>query len=77
MQLLESARNERSSPKKERLLEMGKIMVDAITQARDAERAMEEAKQAARKAEVSAMACRKTLGEVERVVKAWGHRVEF
>lgn len=71
MQILESARNEHSSPKKERLLELGKIMVDAITQARDAEKAMEEAKQAARKAEVSYVMCKKSLGEVERCVKEW------
>jgi len=75
MQILESARHERSSPKKERLLELGKIMVDAITQARDAEKAMEEAKQAARKAEVSYVMCKKSLGEVERCVKEWQSEV--
>lgn len=69
MQLLEAARVEGSSPKKERLLKLGQFMVDAITQARDAEKAMEEAKQASRKAEVASALCRKSLGEVERVVK--------
>lgn len=76
MQIIESARNERSSPKKERLLELSRIMVDAITQARDAEKAMEEAKQAARKAEVSYVMCKKTLGEVERCVKGWRNDVD-
>ncbi|KAK4690146.1 hypothetical protein P7C71_g6578, partial [Lecanoromycetidae sp. Uapishka_2] len=75
MQILESARNERSSPQKERLLELGKIMVEAVTQARDAEKAMEEAKQAARKAEVSHVMCKKTLGEVERCVREWRNEV--
>ena len=75
MQILESARKERSSPKKERLLELGKIMVDAITQARDAERAMEEAKQAARKAEVAHGRCVGSVGEVARCVV--GLRNEF
>lgn len=71
MQILESARDETSSPKKERLLELGKIMVNAITQARDAERAMEEAKHAARKAEVAYVLCKKALGDVSRCVEEW------
>ena len=68
MHILESARNERSSPKKERLLELGKIMVDTITQARDAERAMEEAKHATRKAEFAYAQCTKSVGDVARCV---------
>ncbi len=75
MQLLDAARIEGSSPKKERLLKLGQFMVDAITQARDAEKAMEEAKQASRKAEVASALCKKSLGEVERVVK--GYRNEM
>lgn len=71
MQILESARKERSSPKKERLLELGKIMVDAITQARDAEKAMEEAKQAARKAEVAHALCKKSVADISALVVAW------
>ena len=71
MQLLEAARVEGSSPKKERLLKLGQFMVDAITQARDAEKAMEEAKQASRKAEVASALCKRSLGEVERVVKGF------
>ena len=75
MQLLESVRTERSSPKKERALELGTIMVEAITQARDAEKAMEEAKQAARKAEVACALCNKAVGDVSRRVLEW--RDEF
>lgn len=71
MSILESARAEHSSPRKERLLELGKIMVDAITQARDAEKAMEEARQAARKAEVAYAMCKGSLGEVVRCVEGW------
>ena len=71
MQVLESARHERSSPKKERLLELGKIMVEGITQARNAEKAMEEAKQAARQAEVAHALCRKSLADVSRCVQEW------
>ena len=69
MQLLEAARNEDSSPKKEQLLRLGQFMVHAITQARDAEKAMEEAKQASRKAEVASALCKRSLGEVEKMVK--------
>lgn len=75
MQFIEAARNECSSPKKERLLKLGQFMVDAITQARDAEKAMEEAKQASRKAEVASALCKRSLGEVEKMVK--GYRNEM
>lgn len=71
MQLLESARTERSSPRKERALELGTILVEAITQARDAERAMEEAKQAARRAEVSHALCKKSVGDIAKKVLEW------
>lgn len=71
MQLLDSARTERSSPKKERALELGTIMVEAVTQARDAEKAMEEAKQAARRAEVAYALCKKAVGDVSRRVLEW------
>ncbi|KAL8814989.1 MAG: hypothetical protein Q9223_005834 [Gallowayella weberi] len=71
MQILESARKENSSPKKERLLSLGKIMVDSITQARDAEKAMEEAKQAARKAEVSYVLCKKSIADIANMVQEW------
>lgn len=71
MQLLESARTERSSPKKERALELGTVLVEAITQARDAEKAMEEAKQAARKAEVAYVLCKKSVGDIARKVLEW------
>lgn len=75
MQLLDSVRTERSSPRKERALELGTIMVEALTQARDAERAMEEAKQAARRAEVACALCKKAVGDVSRRVLEW--RDEF
>ncbi len=71
MQLLESARTERSSPKKERALELGTMLVEAITQARDAEKAMEEAKHAARKAEVAHALCKKSVGDIANKVLEW------
>ena len=71
MQILESARKEGSGPKAERLIELGKVMVDAVTQARDAEKAMEEAKQAARKAEVAHALCQKSVGDVSKIIVDW------
>ena len=76
MQLLESARTERSSPKKERALELGTILVEAITQARDAEKAMEEAKHAARKAEVAHALCKKSVGDIAKKVLEWKDDLE-
>lgn len=67
--LLAAARDEQSSPRKERLLQISRIMVDAITQARDAEKAAEEAKMAARKADVAKEICEGLVGEVGRLVK--------
>ena len=75
MQLLESARTERSSPRKEQALELGSILVEAITQARDAEKAMEEAKQAARRAEVSHALCKKSVGDIAKKVLEWRDEV--
>ena len=71
MELLDLSRKERSSPKKENLLQLGSILVEGITQARNAEKAMEEAKQAARRAEIAHALCKKSLKEVTMCVKAW------
>ncbi|KAL9632554.1 MAG: hypothetical protein Q9164_005255 [Protoblastenia rupestris] len=69
MALLDSARKESSSPKKEKLLQLGKIVVDVITQARDAERAVEEAKLAAKRADKAYEGCKRAVGEVGRLVE--------
>lgn len=71
MELLDLSRKERSLPTKEKLLQLGSIMVEGITQARNAEKAMEEAKQAARRAEVAHALCMKSLAEVTRCVEVW------
>ena len=70
MSLLESARREQSSPKKEKLLALGKVVVDVITQARDAEKAVEECKLALGRAEKAREACYKAVGEVGGMVEA-------
>ena len=71
MQIITSARNEADEPTKERLLEMGKVMVDAITNARDAEKAMEQAKGAANRAEMACVMTRKSLLDVGRLIEEW------
>ena len=71
LELLDLSRKERSSPRKENLLQLGSIMVEGITQARNAEKAMEEAKQAARRAEVAHALCKKSLKDVTRCVELW------
>ena len=75
MSILESARHESSSPKKEKLLELGKAMVDAITQARDAEKAMEEARLAAGRAEGAYELCKGAVGGVCRAVEGLRERI--
>ena len=67
--LLESARREQSSPKKEKLLALGKVVVDVITQARDAEKAVEECKLALGRAEKAREACTKAVIEVGGMVE--------
>ena len=75
MEILDLARSERSPPKQQKFLELGKIMVDAVTQARDVEKSMEEAKQAARKAEMACTMCMKSLEDVARSVEQWRDEV--
>lgn len=72
LQVIDSARLEPSSPKRDRLLELGQMLVDTLAQAREAQRAMEEAKHAARRAEVSYMLCKKSVHEVAKCVEKWG-----
>ncbi|KAI9806469.1 MAG: hypothetical protein M1833_003656 [Piccolia ochrophora] len=71
MQILDSARNEANSPRKQQLLELGKVMVDAITNARDAERAMEQAKIAAGKAEMAFAMTAKAVVDITQFVSQW------
>lgn len=77
MAILDQARIEASGPRKENLVELGKLVVDAVTQARDAEKAMEEAKQAARKAEVAYALCAKSVSDVAKSVQDWRRFVDL
>lgn len=71
LQLFESVRTEKASPKKERSLTMGTILVEAITQAREAEKAVEEARKAAMRAEMAHCMCKKTVADLASRVQEW------
>ena len=71
MTVLNSAREETDALKKERLLELGKVMVRVITNAKEAEKAMEEAKMAAIQAQLSYMETHRSMLAVREVVEEW------
>ncbi|KAL8688152.1 MAG: hypothetical protein Q9218_005866 [Villophora microphyllina] len=71
MEILESARKEHSSPKRKRLVGMAEVLVNVIAQARNAEKAFEEAKRAAREAEVAHARCKTGVSDIAHMVKEW------
>ena len=69
LSLLDSARREHSSPqKKNQLFNLGKVLVEVITKAREAEKAVEEAKMALGRAEEAREACVGAVDEAVRLV---------
>lgn len=68
MDIIDLARNEHNNAKKDRLLQMGKVMVDVITIARDAEHAMNQAMIEADKAEAAYKMAKKTVGDVAKLL---------
>ncbi|RPB04402.1 hypothetical protein L873DRAFT_1349059 [Choiromyces venosus 120613-1] len=75
MDLINSASEEAQSPRRERLLQMSSIMVDAVSKSRDAECAAEEAKMAAAKAECAFLETRKNLQAMTELLKKRGKDV--
>lgn len=71
MDLLVAARDEESPPRKERLLQISKIMVNAITLARDAEKAAEDAKLAAKKADLAREVCEGLVRDAGCLIREW------
>lgn len=72
MDLINSASEEAQSPRRERLLQISSIMVDAVSKSRDAECAAEEAKIAAAKAECAFLETRKSLQAMTELLKKGG-----
>ena len=71
MTLLEAARNEQSFPKQKKLVQMSEILVNAVTEAREAEKAAEEARMASRRADMAKQICENMVVEVGRIVGEW------
>lgn len=76
VELINSAKKAQPGPRQDRLWELSSIMVQAVTNARDAEKAkeeakqaMEEAKQAARKAEMCCILTHKRAADLARFVQ--------
>jgi len=76
VELINSAKKASPGPRQDRLWELSSIMVQAVTNARDAEKAkeeakqaMEEAKQAARKAEMCCILTHKRAADLARFVQ--------
>ena len=62
--ICDSARSQPTIFKTECYLQMSAMMIKAVNQARDAQKALEEAKQAARKAEVASLLCEKAVADM-------------
>lgn len=69
MDLINTASNEPQSARRESLLQMSRVMVDIVSKSRDAECAAEEAKMAARRAEVAFLETRRYLAEMTELMK--------
>lgn len=68
MDLINAASNEPQSARREKLLQMSRVMVDAVSKSRDAECAAEEAEIAAKRAEVAFLETRKHLAQMTELM---------
>ena len=68
MELLENARGEATAQRKARLLHLGQLMIEAVTAGRDAEKSMEEAKQAAAHAEIHCLETQRALRQISDLI---------
>jgi len=71
LELLTEARTTIDSPRQIKLIDVSTLLVDAIKLARDGSKAVQEAKEAARQAEVDNVLCLNSLNEAYNAVKAW------
>lgn len=71
MRIINSASLETSSPRRETLFELSQALVDMLARAREAEKAMLEAKHAARMAELSHVRCQRSVSDVVECVERW------
>ena len=74
--ICDSARSQSTIPKTECYLQMSAMMIKAVNQARDAQKALEEAKQAARKAEVASLLCEKAVADMVKNAQEYKNFVD-
>ncbi|KAM5444956.1 hypothetical protein MferCBS31731_000412 [Microsporum ferrugineum] len=71
MEILDSARNEVDTTRKEKLIRLGKILIEAVNNSHDAEKAMLTAIQAAKEAEVACAMAKENAMKTSQVACDW------
>ncbi|KKZ61115.1 hypothetical protein EMCG_04260 [[Emmonsia] crescens] len=71
MHVLDSARDEPNGSKKEKLIKLGKMLVETVNYSNDAERAMLAAVQAAKEAEISCAMAKENAMRMAQVAQDW------
>ncbi|KAK2861226.1 hypothetical protein FQN49_004413 [Arthroderma sp. PD_2] len=71
MEILDSARNEVDTSRKEKLIRLGKILIEAVNNSHDAEKAMLTAIQAAKEAEVACAMAKENAMKMGQVACDW------
>ncbi|EFE31208.1 uncharacterized protein ARB_01827 [Trichophyton benhamiae CBS 112371] len=71
MEILDSARNEVDTSRKEKLIRLGKILIEAVNNSHDAEKAMLTAIQAAKEAEVACAMAKENAMKMSQVACDW------
>ncbi|KAK2798552.1 hypothetical protein FQN50_008820 [Emmonsiellopsis sp. PD_5] len=71
MEILTSARDEPDNSKKEKLIRLGKILIEAVNHSHDAEKAMLAAVQAAKEAEVACALAKENAMRMGQIAREW------
>ncbi|KAK2739092.1 hypothetical protein FQN55_009625 [Onygenales sp. PD_40] len=71
MEILTSARDEPDNSKKEKLIRLGKILIEAVNHSHDAEKAMLTAVQAAKEAEVACALAKENAMRMGQIAREW------
>ncbi|PGH04501.1 hypothetical protein GX51_03493 [Blastomyces parvus] len=71
MNVLNSARDEPNGAKKEKFIQLGKILVEVVNHSNDAERAMLAAAQAAKEAEIACALAKENALRIAQVAQDW------
>ncbi|KAK2747722.1 hypothetical protein FQN57_001751 [Myotisia sp. PD_48] len=71
MEILDSARREVDNSRKEKLIRLGKILIEAVNHSHDAEKAMLTAVQAAKEAEIACAMSKQNALKMSEVARDW------